>query len=150
LFLAGQLPLLPAELVDQDMAHAASVPAEASADYGAYLSTTCTGCHQPNLAGGVVPGSALGAALSANLTPAGNLRNWTLEDFKNALRTGITPDARSGGHALAHRRADDRRGTGSAVAVPQESAAGDAARLTRRPGIRPTAGRARLWTYWFG
>ena len=60
LFLAGQLPLMPAELIDQDVAHVASVPAEASAEYGAYLSTTCTGCHQPNLAGGVVPGSAPG------------------------------------------------------------------------------------------
>jgi mono/diheme cytochrome c family protein len=79
LFLAGQLPLLPAELVDQNMTHAPSVPAEASADYGVYLSTTCTGCHQPDLAGGVVPGSAPGAPLSANLTPPATcaIGRWT-------------------------------------------------------------------------
>lgn len=92
LFLAGQLPLAPAELVDQTRPHIASVPAEASAEYGAYLSTTCTGCHQANLAGGVVPGSAPGDPLSANLTPAGNLANWTVDDFKHAMRNGVTPE----------------------------------------------------------
>ena len=91
---AGQLPLMPAELVDHDVAHVASVPAEASAEYGAYLSTTCTGCHQPNLAGGVVPGSAPGDPQSANLTPAGNLGHWTLDDFKTALRGGTTPEGK--------------------------------------------------------
>ncbi len=95
LFLMGQLPLLPAEKVDQDMAHVASVPAEATAEYGAYLVTTCTGCHQPNLAGGPVPGSAPGEPLSANLTPAGNLAHWTLDEFKNTLRNGVTPEGKA-------------------------------------------------------
>ncbi len=94
LSLAGQLPLLPAEMIDHDAAHVASVPAAASAEYGAYLSTTCTGCHQRNLAGGVVPGSAPGDLPSANLTPAGNLAHWSLDDFKNTLRTGTTPEGK--------------------------------------------------------
>ena len=94
LFLAGQLPLLPAEMIDHSVAHAATVPVAASAEYGAYLSTTCTGCHQPNLAGGVVPGSAPGALPSANLTPAGNLAHWSLDDFKNTLRSGTTPEGK--------------------------------------------------------
>lgn len=94
LFLMGQLPLLPAEKVDHGAAHVASVPAAASTEYGAYLSTTCTGCHQPNLAGGVVPGSAPGALPSANLTPAGNLAHWSLDDFKATLRAGITPEGK--------------------------------------------------------
>ena len=94
LFLMGQLPLMPAELVDHDVAHDASVPARASTEYGAYLSTTCTGCHQRNLAGGAVPGSAPGDPRSANLTPAGNLGNWTLDDFKIALRSGTTPEGK--------------------------------------------------------
>lgn len=94
LFLAGQLPLLPAEMVDQGAAHVASVPAEASVEYGAYLSTTCTGCHHPNLAGGPTPGSAPGDPPAANLTPAGYLVNWTLDDFKNTLRNGVTPEGK--------------------------------------------------------
>lgn len=95
LFLMGQVPLLPAEKVDQAMAHVASVPAEASAEYGAYLVTTCTGCHQANLAGGPTPGSAPGDPLSANLTPAGNLAHWTLDDFKHTLRDGVTPEGKA-------------------------------------------------------
>lgn len=95
LFLAGQVPLMPAELVDQGRAHAASVPPEVSVEYGAYLSTTCTGCHHSNLAGGATPGSAPDAPHSANLTPAGNLANWTLDDFKNTLRNGVTPEGKS-------------------------------------------------------
>jgi mono/diheme cytochrome c family protein len=94
LHLAGQLPLLPAEMIDHSVAHAATVPVAASAEYGAYLSTTCTGCHQPNLAGGVVPGSAPGDLPSANLTPAGNLAHWSLDDFKNTLRNGTTPEGK--------------------------------------------------------
>lgn len=94
LFLLGQLPLLPAEAVDHSAAHVASVPAEASVRYGAYLSTTCTGCHHPDLAGGPTPGSAPGDPLAANLTPAGNLVNWTLYDFKNTLRNGVTPEGK--------------------------------------------------------
>ena len=94
LHLAGQLPLLPAEMIDHDVAHVAAVPAAASAEYGAYLSTTCTGCHQPNLAGGAVPGSAPGDLPSANLTPAGNLGHWSLDDFKNTLRSGTTPEGK--------------------------------------------------------
>ena len=95
LFLAGQLPLLPAEMIDHTMGHVAAVPAAASAEYGAYLSTTCTGCHQPNLAGGVVPGSAPGDPRSANLTPAGNLAHWSLDEFKDTLRNGVTPEGKT-------------------------------------------------------
>ena len=95
LFLLGQLPLLPAEIVDQDAAHVATIPATASVDYGAYLASTCTGCHQPNLAGGPVPGSAPGDPLSANLTPAGPLANWTMDDFVHTLRNGVTPEGKA-------------------------------------------------------
>jgi cytochrome c553 len=94
LFLVNQLPLTPAALVDHEATHVASVPAEVNAEYGAYLSTTCTGCHQANLAGGVVPGSAPGDPLAANLTPAGHLGAWTLDDFKNTLRNGVTPEGK--------------------------------------------------------
>ena len=54
--------------------------------------TSCIGCHQPNLAGGPIPGAAPGDPPSANLTPAGPLANWTLEDFRTVLRNGVTPE----------------------------------------------------------
>ena len=92
LFAMGQLPLLPAAGIDQTATHPASIPPTASVEYGAYMATTCMGCHQPNLAGGPVPGAAPGDPLSANLTPAGPLANWTLEDFRTVLRNGVTPE----------------------------------------------------------
>lgn len=92
LFVAGQIPLLPAAAIDHTATHPVSLPPTASVEYGAYLVTTCIGCHQPNLAGGPVPGAAPGDPLSANLTPAGPLANWTLEDFRTVLRNGVTPE----------------------------------------------------------
>lgn len=95
LFLTGQLPLLPADRIDHSVKAPATVPPTASVEYGAYMSTTCIGCHQPNLAGGPVPGAPPGAPLSANLTPAGHLADWTLEEFTHALRNGVTPEGKA-------------------------------------------------------
>ena len=95
LFLMGQLPLLPAEVIDHTVDLPQTVEPRASVDYGAYMVTSCVGCHQTNLAGGPIPGSAPGDPPSANLTPAGNLANWTLEDFTFVLRNGVTPEGKA-------------------------------------------------------
>lgn len=90
LFVTGQLPLLPADGIDQTATHPASVPPSASVEYGAYMATTCQGCHYPNMAGG--PSQEPGGVPAANLTPAGPLASWTLDEFKTFLRSGVTPD----------------------------------------------------------
>jgi len=90
LFITGQLPLLAANGIDQAATHPASIPPTASVEYGAYMASTCQGCHYPNMAGG--PSQEPGGMAAANLTPAGALANWTLDDFKTVLRTGVTPD----------------------------------------------------------
>lgn len=94
LFVLNQLPLLPAEAVDHSATHAAALQPEVSVEYGQYLASSCTGCHMSDLAGGVLPGSAPDAPQSANLTPAGNLGHWTLDNFKQALRAGVTPEGK--------------------------------------------------------
>jgi mono/diheme cytochrome c family protein len=94
LFVANQLPLLPAELVDHSAVAPAAVPAEASVEYGRYMASSCTGCHGPDLAGGPTPGSAPDAIPASNLTPSGHLSAWTLDGFKTTLRTGVTPEGR--------------------------------------------------------
>lgn len=93
LFLAGQLPLLPAELID----HAATPPSApqpaVTAEYGAYLATGCIGCHGPAYGGGKIPGTPPDFPAAANLTPhATGLAGWTEEDFFRALREGRRPD----------------------------------------------------------
>lgn len=95
LFLTGQLPLLPAAVIDHEVKAPASITPSASAEYGAYIITSCIGCHQPNLAGGPLPGAAPGDPPSANLTPAGHLADWTLEDFTFTLRNGVTPEGKA-------------------------------------------------------
>lgn len=88
---AGQLPLLAAERIDHSLQPAAPAVA-ADAAYGAYVARTCSGCHGSNFAGGPIPGMPPGAPPAANLTPAGRLPQWTLEQFAAAVRTGARPD----------------------------------------------------------
>lgn len=87
-------PLLSAEVIDHANRPPKSVVTEASAAYGAYQVTTCTGCHGKNLGGGTVPFSPPDKPKAANLTPGGDLSHWTLDEFKNTLRTGMTPEGR--------------------------------------------------------
>lgn len=89
----GQIPFA-AEEIDHSYDPPASVPVEVSAAYGEYLAATCSGCHRPNFTGGAMPGSAPTDPPPANLTPAGDLANWTQEQFIHTLRTGETPEGK--------------------------------------------------------
>jgi mono/diheme cytochrome c family protein len=89
----GLVPLIPAAQID----HAeppSLITAAVSAEYGAYLATTCTGCHGEDLAGGDIFGSDPDSPAPSNLTRAGNLGNWTREEFVTALTTGVTPEGK--------------------------------------------------------
>jgi mono/diheme cytochrome c family protein len=83
--------LLQAPKID----HAGRPPAPpapgVSAEYGGYLVriNSCRDCHGQELAGG--RSSEPGAPLAPNLTPGGELRAWTEEQFITTLRTGVTP-----------------------------------------------------------
>lgn len=87
----GKLPLTT-DLMPPDAAHPAAVAKEPTADFGRYLTRLCTGCHGPDL-GGAPPGPP-GAPAGPSLAGDGNLRNWTLEQFAAALRTGRTPEGK--------------------------------------------------------
>ncbi|HEX6748425.1 MAG TPA: c-type cytochrome [Longimicrobium sp.] len=93
LYLAGQLPLFPAELMSHTAARPAPVAPGVTLEYGKYLATIggCTGCHGADLAG-AAQGHGPDEPPPANLTPAGELRTWTEQDFFNALRTGKRPN----------------------------------------------------------
>ncbi|MBA2663580.1 MAG: c-type cytochrome [Bradymonadaceae bacterium] len=91
LYLTGELPLLAAELIDHGLQPARPVPA-ASAEYGKYLITGCTGCHGEGLSGGKIPGVPPSWPIAPNLTPhASGLASWSEADFINTLRSGKTP-----------------------------------------------------------
>ena len=97
LHLAGELPLLHAELIDHPAASApkATPQAAPTAEYGRYLAAGCTGCHGPGFAGGPVPGTPPEFADASNLTPAADgLAGWSEADFVRAMREGRRPDGR--------------------------------------------------------
>ena len=68
-------------------------PMEASAEYGEYLAniTSCGSCHGENMAGNTPDSDS---PQGPNITPGGNIGNWTMEEFGLALRAGKTPDGR--------------------------------------------------------
>lgn len=60
-------------------------------EYGSYLASTCRGCHGPKLNG--LGGDAdPNGPPPPNLTPSGELGEWSEQDFINTLRTGKTPE----------------------------------------------------------
>jgi mono/diheme cytochrome c family protein len=96
LYVFGQLPIFPAELMEHTTPRPAPVPAGATVEYGGYLATIggCKGCHGPELAG-TTEGHAPGEPGAANLTPQGYFGTWTEAQFFRAMRTGIRPDGKA-------------------------------------------------------
>ena len=84
--------MLPAEIVDHDAPRPNTPPVGVTVEYGEYLAVGCTGCHGPGFSGGPIPGSPPDWPPAANLTPSGDLANWTEADFIAAFRTGIKPN----------------------------------------------------------
>lgn len=90
--LAIGLAPLPSGLIDHTATRPDSMVAGATVEYGGYLANVggCTGCHRPNLAGGALAAAPPGTPPPANLTRGG--RPWTLDQFREVLRTGRRPD----------------------------------------------------------
>ncbi|MGH2619791.1 MAG: c-type cytochrome [Anaerolineales bacterium] len=85
LFVIVDSTQLPASVIDHQARRPAEPQPGATAEYGRYLANNCKLCHGPGFAG--IEGSGGGL----NLTPGGDLANWTEADFITALRTGVRP-----------------------------------------------------------
>ena len=73
----------------------AAVPAGTSAEYGAYVTRVCTGCHGETLAGGRTAETSPHEPAPANLTPGEGTvmpRYDTLEKFSAMMHSGKRPD----------------------------------------------------------
>jgi mono/diheme cytochrome c family protein len=92
LFVAGLLPLVPAELVDHTAPRPAAPAPGVTPEYGKYLTVTCTGCHGVTFSGGPIPGAPPEMAIPRNITldQATGLGGWTLADFDRAVRGGVS------------------------------------------------------------
>lgn len=66
------------------------------ASYGAFVATSCHGCHGATLAGGPIPGAPPGLAVPLNLTPhETGLKGWSYQDFTTLLREGKRRNGRA-------------------------------------------------------
>jgi len=93
LYLFGKLHLVPAADIDHTPRRRVAPPKGPTADYGAYLSQVCTGCHGADFAGQRVPGTPPELPEATNLTPhETGLGGWSEADFVRAIREGRRPD----------------------------------------------------------
>lgn len=97
LFLAGQLPLLPVEMIDHSESSFEQPEATVTVEFGAYLAASCVGCHGEGLSGGTIPGVPPEWPQAANITPdmETGIGGWTEEDFLRLAESGVRPDGRS-------------------------------------------------------
>jgi cytochrome c553 len=95
MYVFGQMDfLIPAELIDHNAPRPPAPEQGVTAAYGKYLAGLCTLCHGPGFSGGPIPGTPPSDPPALNLTPRGELKGWTFEDFLTAMRTGVTPSGR--------------------------------------------------------
>lgn len=96
LYLAGRLPLLSAEVIDHEDRSFTQPDAGVTEEYGAYVASSCVGCHGAGFSGGPIPGVPPTWPAAANLTPhpESTFRDWTKEDLRTLAETGRRPDGR--------------------------------------------------------
>ncbi|NBB77570.1 MAG: c-type cytochrome [Bacteroidetes bacterium] len=90
----GELHLFPARLIDHSKPIPEPVEDRTPMDMGQYLAVTCTGCHGADFKGGPIPGVPPSWPESTDITSEGTLVNWTAEQFKEVMCTGITPEGK--------------------------------------------------------
>ncbi|MCB0212765.1 MAG: c-type cytochrome [Anaerolineae bacterium] len=83
----------PVNVIDHASVGGSAPEAAPSAEYGQYMVSimSCQSCHAENLAGNY---GQLDTPQGPNLTPGGELADWSEEDFATVLRSGTTPDGK--------------------------------------------------------
>ena len=90
---AGKVKFQPDLIaLDPNARHLEKPSGDDPVQLGHYLTRMCTGCHGPELAG--APPMDPASPPGANLTPAGNLNDWTFAEFQNVFATGRTPEGK--------------------------------------------------------
>jgi mono/diheme cytochrome c family protein len=79
-------------VIDHDGPRPVAPQPGVTVEYGMYLARTCTLCHGSELNGQTI----FDGSVALNLTPGGEMKGWSEEDFTATMRTGVTPN----GHQL--------------------------------------------------
>jgi hypothetical protein len=84
-----------ARRIDHAKSETAPAPAP-TAEYGAFVSRLCTGCHGEHLSGGPLPGAPPSIPTPLNLTPdESGLEGWTFDDFDKLMRMGVRKNGKT-------------------------------------------------------
>jgi mono/diheme cytochrome c family protein len=90
-----KLPLDVARRIDHAAARPKTMPAQATAAYGANLAHACTGCHGEHFSGGPIPGAPSDLPIPANITPdPTGIAAYSEADWNKLLDTGIKQNGR--------------------------------------------------------
>lgn len=87
--------LYPYDVIKHDKVHTISAPPKSiKPEYGAYVARMegCRSCHGETLAGGISPDPS--SPPVPNITPGWHMGVWTVNHFKEAMRTGKTPEGK--------------------------------------------------------
>ncbi len=88
----GKMPIA-AEVIDHKATTLDAPPETAiNATYGEHIAQPCVGCHRLEFEGGPIAAGPPDWPPAANLTQAGNLKDWSEKDFLTAMKTGVRPD----------------------------------------------------------
>lgn len=88
----NKFPLLPAEIINHNATYVEEMRPAITPEYGAYLATTCQGCHSRTYKGGPPLGPGLPPV--PDITYTGQTRKWSEADFLTVMHTGKTPEGR--------------------------------------------------------
>ncbi len=88
---------LSADVIDHTIRPAATIMPALTPEYGRYLASTCTGCHNPHLSGGKITEGPPDWPAAANLTRGTGtaVAGWSEANFIQALRAGTEPSGRA-------------------------------------------------------
>lgn len=88
--------IVPAREIDHNAPYRPYVEPGETAEYGQYLTSIayCTHCHRSDFQGGEFPFPDPEAPVVPNISGNGEVGTWTVDQFRNTLRTGVTPAGR--------------------------------------------------------
>ena len=94
MYVLSDIHLFPARLIDHSIGIPEPVAERTPRQLGAYVATTCIGCHGDNYGGGRIPGVPPHWPEASNITVGGVLADYTEADFFRAMREGINLEGR--------------------------------------------------------
>lgn len=93
-----KFPLFPAEMIDHNATYKEVIETAVTPEYGAYLATSCGGCHSLNYKG--APSHGPDQPPIPDISSTGDVSKWSEAEFLTAMHTGKRPDGKQLSEAM--------------------------------------------------